>query len=391
MAIENAAVLVVLGLLGVVVVLAVLLLRRRTDGAPALDGAAVLLQRQLTDLAEQVTRLAAEVPQRVGTSLTPLLGQVQQGLADTTRSLQKASADTGRLIADVSHRLGELGQSSQQILALGQDVRNLQQIFQAPKIRGGLGETALGSMLEQIFPAGHFSLQHPFRDGEIVDAVLRLPGGLVPIDSKFPLAGFRALLEAGSDEQRERARREFARAVRKHVEDIGAKYIRPAEGTLDFALMYVPAENVFYEMIVGEGPAAAEETIAAAALRRRVIPVSPNTLYAYLQAIAYGLMGLKIEARAREILNGLRQLHGDFDLYRQAFDLGGKHLRNAQTAFAEAGDRAGRIGIQLEQFARVAEEAPAGGRAGALEVAREVPVSGGARSESGRPGPGGPR
>src|SRR5262249_28819287 len=162
---------------------------------------------------------------------------------------------------------------------------------QAPKVRGGLGEIALGSLLQQSFPLDHFATQHAFQDGLTVDAVLRLPGGLVPIDSKFPLAGFRLILEATTQEQRERARRQFAREVRRHVDDIALKYIRPSEGTLDFALMYVPAENVYYELIARE-PGDGEDAIDAYARIRRVIPVSPNSIHAYLQAIAWGLMGL---------------------------------------------------------------------------------------------------
>ena len=366
MAIENAAVLALIAALAAaVVVLAAVLARRRPAPAPGPDPALVLLQQQLTDVARQVARIGEQIPKEVGVSLNQMLGQVGARLSENAQSLQRSAADTGRLIADVSQRLGELGQSSKQILDLGQDIRRLEQIFQAPKVRGGLGETALGSMLAQLFPAGHFALQHAFGDGETVDAVLRLPGGMVPIDSKFPLAGFRAMLEAANDEQRQKARRAFARDVRRHVDDIAGKYIRPAEGTLDFALMYIPAENVFYEVILQADPAAGDEDIGSFALKRRIIPVSPNSLYAYLQAIAYGLMGLKIEQRAREILKSLQQVHADFGLFRESFQTGQKHLRNAQEKFSEAGERGARIATQVEQFVRVAES---------VEPAADLPV-----------------
>ncbi len=361
MGIDSAAVLAVLALLALgVLILGVALLRRAQAPAPAPppDPAIPLLQQQLTRVAEQVSQISSQIPKEVGVSLAALTGQMTARLSENAQTLQRATAETGKLIADVSHRLGELGKSSQQILELGQEVRNLQQIFQAPKIRGGLGELSLGSLLQQIFPADHFVLQHPFRDGETVDAVVRLPGGLVPIDSKFPLTGFRALLDAGSDDQRQRARKAFARDVRKHVDDIATKYIRPAEGTLDFALMYVPAENVYYETIIRDEATDSEEAISACALKRRVIPVSPNSLYAYLQAIAFGLMGLKIEERAREILRSLQQLHGDFGLFQESYTLGQKHLKNAQAAFVEAGERVTRIAFQVEQFVRVAEAKP---------------------------------
>src|SRR5262245_28861852 len=359
MAIENPAVLAVLAaLLAAVLALGVALLRRTPRNTSAVDPALVVLQQEISRLAEQVAHLGSRIPRDVGASLSQLTGEMTTRLSENARSLQKASADTGRLIADINLRLGELGRSSQEILSLGQDIRGLQQIFQAPKVRGGLGEIALASLLQQSFPMEHFVLQHAFQDGLTVDAALRLPGGLVPIDSKFPLAGFRLLLEAGAGEPRDRARRQFGREVRRHVDDIASKYIRPSEGTLDFALMYIPAENVFYELIARD--AAGDEDIADYALKRRVIPVSPNSIHAYLQAIAYGLMGLRIERRAQEILKGLQQLQGDFGTFRETFDLGLKHLRNAQINFGDADRRAEKLAEKVQQFANIAGEAPAG-------------------------------
>lgn len=359
MAIENPAVWAVLVVLAAaVIVLGLALLRRRPPVAAAPDPTLGLLQQQVSRLAEQIAQLGAQIPKEVGASLSQLTGQMAARLSDNAQALQKASADTARLIADINLRLGELRQSSQEILSLGQDIRGLQQIFQAPKIRGGLGEISLGALLQQVFPAEHFALQHAFKDGLTVDAVLRLPGGLVPIDSKFPLAGFRQLLDAPAD-QRERARRAFGRDVRRHIDDIADKYIRPSEGTLDFALMYIPAENVFYELIARDDGTSEDDDINAYAQRRRVLPVSPNSIYAYLQAIAYGLMGIRIEQRAREILKGLQQLGGDFGIFKDAFDLGLKHLKNAQNAFADAGDRADKLGDKIQQFASVAQQPPA--------------------------------
>ncbi|HEX9428480.1 MAG TPA: DNA recombination protein RmuC [Candidatus Polarisedimenticolia bacterium] len=378
MGIDTAATLLVLVLLALgMAVLGTALLRRRTPPA-APDPSIAMTQQQLTRLTEQVALLAAQVPKEVGQALGQVMGQVTARLSENAQTLQNATNETGKLIADVSHRLGELGRSSSQILDLGQEIRRLQQIFQAPKVRGGLGELTLASLLQQIFPADHFMLQHAFRDGETVDAALKLPGGLVPIDSKFPLSGFRALLDATNDEQRLKGRKAFARDVRKHVDDIAAKYIRPGEGTLDFALMYIPAENVFYEMIIRDEQDGSEDAISAYALRNKIIPVSPNSLYAYLQAIAFGLVGLRIEDRAREILRSLQQMHGDFGQFAESFDRGQKHLRNAQTAFNDAGERAGKIGERVEQFVRVADAArldPGDGveSAGPLQAQEEGP------------------
>jgi DNA recombination protein RmuC len=355
MAIENPALLAVLALVATaVIVVGLVLLRRPARAVAGPDPTVLLLQQEIGRLAGQVAQIGSQVPRDVGASLQQITGQMSQRLSENAQSLQKASADTGRLIADINHRLGELGRGSQEILSLGQDIRALQQIFQAPKIRGGLGEIALASLLQQTFPAEHFTLQHTFRDGQTVDAVLRMPGGMVPIDSKFPLAGFRQMLDASGPDQKDRARRQFAREVRKHIDDIADKYVRPTEGTLDMALMYIPAENIFYELIT-RFEAAGEEDISAYALKRRVIPVSPNSIYAYLQAVAYGFMGLRIEQRAREILKGLQQLNGDFVIFGDSFKKAQRHLLNAQSAFVEAGEHAGRLGDKLQQFASLAE------------------------------------
>jgi DNA recombination protein RmuC len=358
MSLESGLMTLAILILGGVLVCLLLLLRRKEVPAAA-DPALLLMQHQVTRLSEQVAEVTTAVPREISAGMGSLLGQVGARLAENAQAVQRVGSDTGRLIADLSLRLGELGKGSQQILELGQDLRGLQQIFQAPKIRGGLGELSLGALLETGFPREHFSLQAEFRSGDRVDALLRLPGGSVSIDSKFPLAAFRLRLEAASDEQRQKAARAFARDVRKHVDDIAAKYIRPSEGTLDFALMYIPAESVFYEIVVqGEG-LSGDDDLNTYALKQRVVPVSPNSLYAYLQVIGFGLMGLKVEHRAREILRGLQQLQGDLTQVHDAFDLGQKHLRNAQTAFTEAGERFGRLASQVGQFASAASAAPA--------------------------------
>jgi DNA recombination protein RmuC len=341
---------------------AILLVRRRPQ-APGPDPGLVLLQQQVSelgtrlgDLATRLVESSSSVPRDVAQTVNTLVGQVGARLSENAQAVQKAGSDTSRMLADLSLRLGEIGKSSEQILTLSRDVRGLQQVFEAPKRRGAMGELALQALLEETFPAEHVLTQYEFKNGERVDAVVRLPGGLVPIDSKFPLAAFRAGLEAQGEEARQRAARAFARDVRKHIDDIAQKYIRPAEGTLDFALMYIPAESVFYDVIVQEA-AGDEERLSDYAVRRRVIPVSPNSLFAYLQAIASGLMGLRIEQRARDILRGLQQVQGDIDQFQTSFDLGQKHLRNAQVAFSESGDRLARLSVQVGQFSRDLDEA----------------------------------
>src|SRR5207249_2665589 len=188
--------------------------------------------------------------------------------------------------------------------------RELAQVLKSPKMRGGLGETLLERLLDEMLPREHWTTQHGFRSGEKVDAAITIGERIVPVDAKFPLENFRRMLGESDDTQRRQHRKAFARDVKLRVDEIAKKYILPDEGTYDFALMYVPAENVYYEIAVRPEDAE-DEPIAAYALSRRVVPVSPNSIFAYLQVIVLGLKGLRIEANARRIQEDLARLGGD--------------------------------------------------------------------------------
>jgi DNA recombination protein RmuC len=184
--------------------------------------------------------------------------------------------------------------------------------------------------------------------------------GLIPIDSKFPLDTFRRLAEAaagGSETDIRQARRQFRSDVRKHVDDIAKKYIRPKENLYDFALMYIPAENVYYEAIIREDVGPDETGLFDHAVNRRVIPVSPNTLFAYLQVIALGLKGMKVEESALKILSGLGQLEVDLGKMQASFDKVGTQLQYAQANFADAQKRLGEFTQHLNQLSALPAEA----------------------------------
>ena len=224
-------------------------------------------------------------------------------------------------------------------------------------------KTLLEQLLAQMLPREHYALQHGFKSGEKVDAAVRIGERLVPVDAKFPLENFRRMLVEPDDDRRRAFRKAFARDVKNHVEEIAKKYILPDEDTFDFALMYVPAENVYYEMIVKDDEAE-DESISAYALSRRVVPVSPNSLYAYLQVIVLGLRGLRIEANAREIQNDLIRLGGDLEKVKEHFGKLGAHLGNAQKQFADAERDLSRFETKLEAIERKGDQ-PALPRPGA--------------------------
>ena len=283
--------------------------------------------------------------------------QVNQQLQMVNQQLQNSSGQIGQrldsareVISKVSERLGELSKASEQIHEVGKNIATLQEILRPPKLRGGLGEQFLGELLSQILPSEFFTLQHTFSSGERVDAVVRIGEKLVPIDSKFPLDNFKRIIECKTDEERKTCQKVFYRDVRKHIDDIASKYILPQEGTYDFALLYIPAENVYYETITKDESFGEEKGVLNYALTKRVIPVSPNSFYAYLQVIILGLKGLQIEKDAMKIqalLSGLKKEIGGF---QEDFQLVGKHITNALNKFEEARRRLDKFNFKLDQI-----------------------------------------
>ena len=231
---------------------------------------------------------------------------------------------------------------------VGDEVKRLQEILASPKLRGGLGEWSLDNLLSQILPQASYQLQYGFKDGQKVDALVKLADYTVPIDAKFPLSNFELLLKAETDDQRIRLRKQFHADVIKHIDKIAASYIRPAEGTVDFAMMYIPAENVYYEAIIQYPDDA--KNILQYALDKKVIPVSPNLLYAYLMTVAMGLHGLQIEKQAAEIRQNLKTLTGSLADFTATWDVLGKHLRNAYSQYDEGQKKLDRFGMQLNQI-----------------------------------------
>jgi DNA recombination protein RmuC len=348
-----------LAVFGVLLILILVQQRRtaarveRLDAAHEADRSPLLLQQQVEALREQMGRAIEGTTRTVNEQLGQVVAAVNQRLHESTVLMQRTHEalgtrldTTAQVVGAVQRSLGTLEESNRKIYDIGKDIASLQQILRAPKLRGGLGELLLEDLLAQILPAAHVMMQHTFRSGQKVDAVIKLGAGLVPIDSKFPLENFRRLLDAHTDEERVRVRRAFVGDVKRHIDAVAEKYILPDEGTFDFALMYIPAENVFYEIVVKDAHTA-DEDIAEYALARRVIPVSPGSIYAYLQAIVFGLRGLRIEERAREILDQLAGLRGDVDRFREEFRLVGRHLGNAASSFSAADKRLERLDARL--------------------------------------------
>src|SRR5262249_51723093 len=209
------------------------------------------VRREVGDLALRMRGDLGDLQQSVATELKSVSTEVTHQLHEGMKLFQTAQTTMGerldraaRVVSEVQGSLGKLGEATQRVVEVGKDIQGLEQILKSPKVRGGLGETLLAELLSQMLPQEHYALQHPFKSGERVDAALRIGDRLVAVDAKFPLENFRRMLDEAEDDRRRPVRRQFVRDVKTRIDEIAKKYILPDEGTYDFALMYVPAENV---------------------------------------------------------------------------------------------------------------------------------------------------
>ncbi len=304
-------------------------------------GLAVAGVRVLRILRSELDALGTESARQLAARNADVDRRLEAMTATMDRRLETATKTTSA----IHLQLGQLGQANAEILARANDLKKLEQALRPPKARGGFGELLLGNLLRDRLPADAYELQYGFKTGERVDAVIKVER-LVPIDAKFPLDNFERLADAENDHERALYEKAFSRDLRNHVDAIAGKYIRPDEGTYDFALMYLPSEGVYYELVCGKTGA-----LLQYAHDKRVFPVSPTTFTSQLQVIVLGLKGMQIEQRAHEVMAYVTQLQGDFDRFRDDFQVVGKHIGNAQSKFAEAEKRLDRFDTKLERAA----------------------------------------
>lgn len=307
-----------------------------------------LVQKQMDSLRTQLSESLGMTIQSLNQQFSNLTQQINMRLKEVDEKILSSSNYTSQIFANVKETLGALSQETKRIFEVGKDIATLQDILKAPKLRGSLGELLLGDLLAQILPPKFYTLQYRFKNNVQVDAVIKLAEGyLVPVDAKFPLSSFKMILDAKSEEERIRAKKKFISDVKKHVDDIASRYILQEEGTLDFALMYIPAENVYYETIIKDESLGDESSIFTYSLKKKVIPVSPNSFYAYLQTILLGLKGMEIEESAKRIHQFLNSLMGDLIKLEDDFRTLGMHIQNARRKFEDTEKKIERIKFKL--------------------------------------------
>jgi len=295
----------------------------------------------------------------VNTQINALRSDLNQRLketADAMRQTDKTVGDqlqkTTGVIGDVKKSLGVVEEAYRQINGKMKELSSLQDMLKPPQMRGGVGESLLENIITQVFGEHKefYSFQHRFKNGQQVDAIIHLGKNIVPIDAKFPLESFQRLVDSKNEQERKANTRDFTTSVKNKVNDITNKYIIPDEGTSDFALMYIPTESIYYEIIKNE-------SIWSYAISKKVIPVSPNTFYPYLYVIWRGLQGQIIRDNIKDVLANLSRLKDDLGRFREDFRVLGSHIKNAREKYEESDRRLERFNDRLTnvQKIRIAE------------------------------------
>jgi DNA recombination protein RmuC len=352
-----------------VVAIAIVAVVLRAAGRRSEAQLSAVRQEMQASLAAQSQAVASHL-NHMTQSVTQQLGQVRQELltgvastgqltTDAQREMAKQMQSSTNMLLQMSQKIGDIQRSSAD---LSKATQTLQSVLGSAKTRGTLGEVTLERLLADALPQSAYTAQYRFPStGAIVDAIVRTGDYVLSIDSKFPLEAYRRLVEEGGD-----ARREFSIAVRKHADSIAEKYILPGEHTFDYALMFVPSEGVYYELLMTED--SKYGMLDEYCRGRRVFPVSPNTFYACLSAVAVSLQGQKIEETARHILANLAGMKKQLDTFADTHAKIGTHLRHAQQCYEDADSKLNRMRNALEQ---ISEGSLAEGMPPLLESAQE--------------------
>ncbi len=252
---------------------------------------------------------------------------INSSSSQTVRTLQENSRQLNERLDKAAMAMRDVGKEVGQMNEIGRNMKELQEFLKSPKLRGNIGEQVLKDLISQMFPKNSFNLQYEFKSGEKVDAAIKTDAGILPIDSKFPMENFQRMMKAQSQApEYSTLQKDFAKDVKRHIDAISKKYILPEEGTMDFALMYVPSESVYYEVVNNT-------ELMEYARKQRVYIVSPSTLYAVLQTILLSFEGKKLEAKSRELFNMIRALQIDYEKVDENLGVLGKHLNNAYSQF----------------------------------------------------------
>src|SRR3972149_5828946 len=270
---------------------------------------------------------------------------LQNQMNEVNRTVQKQYGESAKIIKEVTEGLTRLDQTNKQVINFADQLKSLQDILKNPKQRGVLGEYYLETLLKNVMPPGSFQMQYAFKDGTIVDAVVFVKDKIIPIDSKFSLENYNRLVSTNDEVEQKRLEDAFRGDLKTRIEET-SKYIKPNEGTMDFAFMFIPSEAVYYDLLVNKVGAIKEanrDLIQYAAGEMKVMIVSPTTFLAYLQTVLQGLKALQIEESAKEIRKRVGELGRHLASYENYMEKLGNHLGTSVNAYNSAYKELGKI------------------------------------------------
>ena len=281
--------------------------------------------------------------------LKTMQSTINSSSSNMVKTLQENSKQLNERLDRAATVIRDVGREVGQMSEIGRSMKDLQDFLKSPKLRGNIGEQVLKDLISQMFPKNSFHMQYQFKSGERVDAAIQTDAGILPIDSKFPMENFQKMTKTDNKIDKENAQKEFIRDVKKHISSIAKKYILPEEGTMDFALMYVPSESVYYELVnIME--------IMEFAKQYRVYVVSPTTLYAHLQTILLSFEGKKIESRSKDLFKMLRALQVDYNKVEENMMVLGKHINNTSSQFNNVSTGFAQIGHKINSTKSLEEK-----------------------------------
>lgn len=285
------------------------------DSSLALMEKMVQQSERLTQLSEQNKELRYELDRK----LSETHQTTQEHFANTTKIIQGITGQSAKLIADVTERLTKLDETNKQVINFSAQLQSLQDILKNPKQRGVLGEYYLEETLKNVLPPNSYQMQYPFKDDSIVDAVVFVKEKIIPVDAKFSLENYERILNTSDLEQKEKLEKVFKQDLKNRIDET-AKYVKPSEGTMDFAFMFIPSEAIYYDLLVNKVGAVTVNTrdlIEYAFKDKKVIIVSPTSFLAYLQTVLQGLRAMQIEESAKEIKINVEKLGKHISSYEE--------------------------------------------------------------------------
>jgi len=271
--------------------------------------------------------------------------QVDSKLEQSTQIMQRQFGESSRIIKEITQELTKVGEGQKQVVDIARQLESLQDVLKNPKQRGVLGEYFLKTVLENVLPPGSFQMQYEFKDGSIVDAVVFVKDKIIPIDSKFSLENYNRILETREESEKQKLESVFRDDLKARIDET-SKYVKPSEGTMDFAFMFIPSEAVYYDLLINKVGAVKSNTrdlIEYAAGEKKVMIVSPTTFLAYLQTVLQGLKALQIEESAKEIRKRVEELGRHLSNYENYMKKLGIHLGTTVNMYNSAYKELGKI------------------------------------------------